>query len=239
LVTDADIRAGRLRHVRWIGGAPGAGKTTTARQLAEIYGLRLYLTDDTMADHAARTTAQDAPFLAAFGEMSMDERWLNRTPQTMLDTFHWFRGEAFDLIVDDLLEMPADRLIVAEGFRLLPHLIEPLLTDKSQALWLLPKPELDRPTVGRTAADKTSDPDRAHRNLRERDRLFAYRIEKETKTRGLPTIDIDPAMPKETVTKLAAMSLGLTKSLPTKQSEHPFILAQNANRPTGTDTENG
>jgi primosomal protein N' len=216
-----DIRAGRLRHVRWIGGAPGAGKTTTARQLAEKYGLQLYLTDDTMAIHAARTTAQDSPYLAAFAKMSMDERWLNRSPQTMLDTFHWFRGEAFDLIVDDLLEMPNDRPIVAEGFRLLPHLIEPLLTKESQALWLLPNPELNRPTVGRAAAATTTDPDRAHRNLRERDRLFAYRMERETKAKGLRTVEIDPAMPKETVTNLAAKSLGLIQ-IPTDkpQSTH-------------------
>lgn len=35
--------------------------------------------------------------------MSMDERWVDRSPEIMLETFHRFRGEGFDMIVDDLL----------------------------------------------------------------------------------------------------------------------------------------
>jgi hypothetical protein len=55
--------------------------------------------------------------------MSMDERWVNRSPETMLETFHWFRGEGFGPIVEDLLALPAEPGVVAEGFRLLPHLV--------------------------------------------------------------------------------------------------------------------
>ena len=40
--------------------------------------------------------------------MDMDERWVNRSPGTMLETFHWFRGEGFGLIVEDLLRLPAE-----------------------------------------------------------------------------------------------------------------------------------
>jgi hypothetical protein len=29
----------------------------------------------------------------------MDERWLNRSPEIMVNTFHFFRGEYFDRIV--------------------------------------------------------------------------------------------------------------------------------------------
>ncbi|WP_202880681.1 hypothetical protein [Kribbella amoyensis] len=38
-------------------------------------------------------------------------------------------GEGFGLIVDDLLRLPAVPTVV-EGFRLLPELVEPLLTDR-------------------------------------------------------------------------------------------------------------
>ncbi len=38
--------------------------------------------------------------------MDMDERWVHRNPETMLETFHWFRGEGFGLIVEDLLRLP-------------------------------------------------------------------------------------------------------------------------------------
>ena len=60
-LTDApDLRA-RLRHVYWIGGGSGAGKSTIARRLADRHGLRLYATDDVMADHARRSTPEEAP----------------------------------------------------------------------------------------------------------------------------------------------------------------------------------
>lgn len=103
-----NLRA-RLRHVHWIGGGSGAGKSTIARRLADRNGWRLYATDDVMAEHARRTTPEDAPFLHRFMAMDMDERWVNRSAQTMLDTFHWYRGEGFGLIVEDLLRCRGSR----------------------------------------------------------------------------------------------------------------------------------
>jgi hypothetical protein len=82
--------AGRLRHVHWIGGGSGAGKSTIARRMAAEYGLRLYATDEVMSNHADRCPPGYCPFLDDFKAMDMDERWLNRSPETMLETFHWF-----------------------------------------------------------------------------------------------------------------------------------------------------
>jgi hypothetical protein len=45
----------------------------------------------------------------------------------MLATFHWFQGDGFDKIVEDILALPKDPAVIAEGFRLLPHLVKPLL----------------------------------------------------------------------------------------------------------------
>src|ERR1700759_967583 len=109
-----------LHNAYWIGGAPGAGKSTVARGLAKSFGLRRYVTDDVMGEHARRSSAGEAPYLERFRAMSMDERWVNRSPAEMLETFHWFRGEGFGLIVDDLRALPYGVPVVVEGFRLLP-----------------------------------------------------------------------------------------------------------------------
>jgi adenylate kinase family enzyme len=61
----------------WIGAGSGAGKSTIARRLADRHGLRLYSTDDAMADHGRRIDPSDAPFLREFAAMDMDERWLS------------------------------------------------------------------------------------------------------------------------------------------------------------------
>jgi hypothetical protein len=76
--------------------------------------------------------------MAAFAAMDMDERWVSRSPQTMLETFGWFRGEGFGLIVEDLLRRPAGPGVIAEGFRLLPRLVRPLLAGPGHAVWLCP-----------------------------------------------------------------------------------------------------
>ncbi|MFF7489251.1 hypothetical protein ACFZBC_27680 [Streptomyces luteogriseus] len=195
-----------MRHVYWIGGGSGGGKSTIARRLAERHGWRLYATDDVMADHARRTTAEEAPFLHAFMAMDMDERWVDRSPETMLETFHWFRGEAFGLIVEDLARMPAGTPVVVEGFRLLPHLVAPLLPGPGHAVWLLPTPEFRRSAfTSRTTPEggftrRTGDPARADHNIAVRDALFTERLREETARLGLPALTVDGTMTADELT---------------------------------------
>jgi 2-phosphoglycerate kinase len=210
---DAALRA-RLRHVYWIGGGSGAGKSTIARRLADRHGLGVYATDDAMADHDRRFTPQEAPFLSRFKAMDMDERWVNRPPETMLETFHWFQGELFGLIIEDLLRLSAERGVIAEGFRLLPRLVQSLLADPGHAVWLLPTPEFRQAAfISRGSlwaiATKTSDPERALGNLLERDRMFTALLAEETKRLGLLAIKIDIPMTEDHLTERVAEIFGL------------------------------
>ncbi|GAA0465572.1 AAA family ATPase [Streptomyces olivaceiscleroticus] len=207
--------AARLRHVFWLGGGPGAGKSTIARRLADRYGWRRYATDDVMRDHAARTTPEEAPFLHRFMAMDMDERWVNRSPEVMLDTFHWFRGEGFGLIVEDLLRLPDEPCIIVEGFRLLPRLVKPLLALPERAVWLLPTPAFrvaalrNRSAPGDGFVRRTSDPMRAGRHLAERDRMFSTRLQEETERLRLRTIPVDTAMTEDGLTAQVARAFRL------------------------------
>ena len=205
----------RLAHVYWLGGGSGAGKSTIARRLAETYGLGLYPTDDAMTDHAGRTNAEDSPYLAQFVAMDMDQRWLNRSPEAMLETFHWFRGEGFDLIVEDLLHHSTDRGVIVEGFRVLPELVRPLLAVPEQAVWLLPTPEFRQAAfVHRGSlwaiAGGTSDPHRALANLLERDRRFTEHLADEVKRLDLRAIEVDQTMTEDDLAVRVATSFGLS-----------------------------
>ena len=190
-----------LQHVYWLGGGSGAGKSTVARRLADRHGCVVVGTDDLMADHGARMTAEDSPLAKAFAAMDADERWVNRSPEEMLETFHWFVGEGFGLIVEDLLALPTQRPVVVEGFRLLPQLVRPLLPSPSHAAWLLPTPafreaafERRRPSGAPWSfVDRTSDPVRALHNLLERDRLFTDRLAAAATDLGLRAIEVDRA----------------------------------------------
>jgi len=196
-----------LQHVYWIGGGSCAGKSTIARRIAAQQGLRVYSTDDVMADHARRSSPNDCPLLYTFMAMDMDERWVNRTPKTMLETFHWFRGEGFELIVEDLLRLPRETPVIVEGFRLLPHLVKPLLSVTSRAVWLLPTSEFREAVVANRGGSawsflaRTSDPERALRNLLERDRMFTDILRDETARLNLPAIEVDTSTTEDDLTR--------------------------------------
>lgn len=104
--------------------------------------------------------------------------------------------------------------MLVEGFRLLPHLVAPLLTTPERAAWLLPTPGFRRTALanrGDTWAivGKTSDPERALRNLLERDRLFTERLRAETRRLGLPAVDVDTSTSERELTGRVAAAFGL------------------------------
>jgi len=61
----------RFRHVRFIGGGTGGGKSTVARRLAANHGLRLY-DAERFSNYIARTTPDDAPLSHAFAARGDD-----------------------------------------------------------------------------------------------------------------------------------------------------------------------
>jgi hypothetical protein len=213
-IVDSSLAA-RLRHVYWVGGASGSGKTTIASRLAAQHGLRLYSTDEAMSDHAGRSSPADATYLTRFVAMDMDERWVMRSPETMLDTFHWFRGEGFELIVEDLLRLPTEPGVVVEGFRLLPRLVKPLLAVPNHAVWLLPTTTFRAAVFdGRGSSSwsflaRTSDPERALRNLLERDQMFTARLRIEAKQVGVDAIEVDTTLTEDALADAVTKRFGL------------------------------
>ncbi|MGH3501137.1 MAG: hypothetical protein ACRDQA_09645 [Nocardioidaceae bacterium] len=187
---------GSLDHVRWIGGGTGAGKTAATDRLAQRFGLEVYRSDGTIRDHAGRLSVSRAPLLDSFRRMSMDERWVLRDPATMYQTFPWFHGEGFDLLLQDLRSLPTGRVILAEGFRLLPRLVRPHLRDLRHAVWLIPVPPFRRRAFDVRSADesfwmRTADPQRAFSNLLQRDQMFSEHVAAEAGSNELRTMTMD------------------------------------------------
>lgn len=197
----------QLEHIYWIGGGSGAGKSTIARRIADQHGLRVYSSDDVMADHARRSAPEDCPLLHEFMVMDMDQRWLERSPKIMFETFHWFRGECFNLIIEDVLSLPREPGVIVEGFRLLPRLVKPLLSESNRAVWLLPTPGFRQTVIESRGGStwgflgKTTNPEKALRNLLERDRLFTDVLREETTRLGLPAVEVDAVMSEEDLVK--------------------------------------
>jgi 2-phosphoglycerate kinase len=204
----------RLRNVYWIGGGSAAGKSTIARRIAARHDLSLYATDDAMAEHARASTPASAPLLHRFLAMDLDERWVRRSPETMLETFHWFHGECCDAIVADVARLARTRGVVVEGFRLLPSRVAPLLGGARRAVWLLPAPDFRRAVFEKRGPawgflPRTRDPAKALDNLLERDRLFTERLREETRRLALPAIEVDLATTEDELLDRVTAALGL------------------------------
>jgi hypothetical protein len=145
----------------------------------------------------------------------------------MFETFHWFHGEGFNSIVEDLRglngvggsnrEESVNREggVIAEGFRLLPALVAPLLSERNRAVWLLPTADFRRAVVESRGGSawsflaRTSDPQRALHNLLERDRMFTDMLREQTAQLNLHAIEVDTTTAEEDLTQRVTELFGL------------------------------
>ncbi len=186
-----------LGHVLWIGGSPCAGKTSISDRLAQTYHLQVYHFDRTEREHIARRIAQGDARLTAFLSQSMDERWLMRSPEVMAQSVISFWTQRFHQVLEDLLTLPQDTGIITEGPGLFPECVFPCLFDPHQAIWLVPTEAFctairqHRHAAGIDGFQQTSDPERALRQLIERDHLLARYVKQQTEALHLPLYEVD------------------------------------------------
>ena len=182
---------GALASIIWIGGSPCTGKTSVAQRLAEQYGLAAYHFDHHEADHIKRSSAVDEPALHAFLAMTMDERWVRRSPEEMARNVIFSWTERFRFVLKDLRAMPSESAVIAEGPGLFPDLVAPHLARQQQAIWLVPTAAFCatmRRRRGSTMPTHTSQPERAWQNLIDRDILLAAYVRQRAEERKLPIL---------------------------------------------------
>jgi hypothetical protein len=182
----------QIPTVIWVGGGSGAGKTTISRAIAYRHDLAWYRID-------ARAYAH-RDLLVARGEISAesvarshDQRWLDPTPEDLARSFVEGSARLLPLVLEDLQAMPSDVAVIVEGPQLLPWLVEPHLTGKESALWLLPTDEFRRRALAarHTASKATSDAERAQANLLARNAILDARTRSEATALGLRVVDVD------------------------------------------------
>lgn len=189
-----------LSHVLWLGGATDAGKTSVATVLAERYGLQLYSFDE-HAEELWENHFSQQPSSHGYQMMALrsDERWVLPSPAALARQSIEIATECFPVVIERLLALPPEPLIIAEGFEFLPELVEAVLPDRRQAIWLGSTETFQRTAFvqrGKADAHKNkSDPERAAQNHFNRDRLLAQHIAEEALRRGLTYLEVDGSLP--------------------------------------------
>jgi 2-phosphoglycerate kinase len=175
-----------LSRIRWIGGAPDTGKTSVSRLLSARLGWTLYEYDGRDLSHHGLLL--DAPLV---------ERWVAATPQELFQLALRSFADRMPLVIDDLRALTTDsrRIIVAEGFAFTPELIEPLIANAHQAIWLTPTDDFRRASFERrdkpSFRHETEDPERARVNMIARDSLLSQHVNKTAAERGYTVIEVD------------------------------------------------
>lgn len=131
-----------LGHVLWIGGPPGAGKSTVARRLARRHGLRLFSADTRTWVHRDRALAAGNAAASRWESLTPSERWEHSSLDEMFAmSLHQERGQ---MLVDDVRALPNAPLVVAEGSTVPAWVVASGLGSRSRTLWLLPTAAFQR-----------------------------------------------------------------------------------------------
>ena len=167
--------------------------------LAGTYDLKLYSSD---WHHAYEHGHRPGGVPAGWYDLSMDDRWLRPSAQALAerDIASW--TTRFRFVVEDVLLLPAGRPIIVEGPTTLPWCVAEVIRSPRQAVFLLPTPEFrdgvlsrrHRDAPGGEIAARTSDLQRARRNIAERDALMAPRIAASCAELGLRCERVDGSL---------------------------------------------
>jgi len=202
-----------LSRVFWICGSPCSGKSTISHTITRIYVVFDYHVDAWSENHFARRIAAGDPDATAFMQMSMDQRWIERSIETLTQEAIRSWTREFPLVIEDLLVMPKERFIVAEG-NFFPACVAPYLSSPHQAIWLTPtdtfceqsrrrkQAELARRQQRHGVYQEGRDPEQRLRNLIARDCQLARYVKRQAEELGLPLYEVDGSRSSEEMTEL-------------------------------------
>ncbi|GAA3597997.1 hypothetical protein [Kribbella ginsengisoli] len=186
----------------WIGGAPGAGKSTIARQLARELDLPLHPVDLWTYDHVGRMPAQ-RPL----------EEDLAEGPEVAAEAFVRIARLRIELVVEDvrareLGDVPA----LVEGPQLYPSMVA---DGVRAAAWLMPDAEQTRRAREARLARVEDARGRARlEGLLARDALLANRVRQETTQYGQTLIEVAADPDWSAITAAVRTALGPQHQLP-------------------------
>jgi len=187
--------ADNANSIFWLGGSPCAGKSSISERLAIDFGLDIYHVDEAFEIHRQDLNPAHQPTLTRWLASSWNERWMQPIDSLIEEAIACYR-EQFELILQDISARTQETLLLVEGTSLLPRQVADLLTNRNQAIWVIPTAEFQRKHYSARAwprgiVEQCDNPELAFHNWMQRDIQFAKWIEAEVDTLDLRLLKID------------------------------------------------
>ncbi len=203
-----------LSHVMWIGGSPSSGKSTVSRAMAQIYVFLEYHVDAWARNHFARRIAAGDSEAQAFMKMSMHERWVARPVEALVQEAITSWSNDFQFVLEDLLALPKENLIIAEG-NFFPECVAPYLTHPHQAVWFVPTDafceqgrwqrwaEQEQRQKRHGVYNAGHDPEQQRRQIIARDWQLSRYVRQQVESLHLPLYEVDGSRSRQEMLELA------------------------------------
>ncbi len=162
----------------------GVGKTTAARALARRHDLRLYSFDAHQFEHASKLPPETR---------TLDEIWVDMTPEELADWFEERCRERFPLVLEDLQAIDDEAPVLVDGPQALPELVAPVAASPGHVLYVVATREMQEPLVrarGSGIASQVCDPERATANRLGRDAELVRRLRRGAEAHGFPVVEV-------------------------------------------------
>lgn len=188
--------------VWWIGGSPGAGKTSVAKALGKKYNLYVYHCDDHYKEHINMATRDKHFMIHKLAPMSENEFWMRPVIQQYNEAIKFY-SEEFSLMMSNIENiLNKEKCMIVEGTILMPSLLNKIKIPIGNMLWMVPTAEFQRKqhlTRGRWVYEilnQCENPSIALENWMKRDEMFAKYITDCCQNFNFPCYIIDGKLDK-------------------------------------------
>lgn len=182
-------------NIYYIGGSPGSGKSTIAKQLAKQFGFTYFKLDDYLFRYNKKAAKEGKAHSLLARTLNSEQTWM-REPQLQVHEEIGIYEEIFQYALADIERIGTKKPIIAEGAGFMPKLMAKQNISPSRYICIVPSEEFQRRVFVKRSFLKLfllgcKDKDAAFENWMVRDFLFAKEILQQAEVADYTSILVD------------------------------------------------